>query len=351
MQERPEPDAGGSVREASMANIVYGAATSHTPMLNVAAEEWPLFEELDRQRPHLFKDGRQATYEELLALAPPSLQAELAPNTMARRHGEAMAALALLQQELATAALDAVVVIGDDQKEIYHDDLMPSVLVYRGETIANVSNRTRKLAPGWGKRPAWAQRASARYYEDAETRHYPVHAGLATHLIAVLIDREFDIATANALPDGEGEGHAFAFVHRRIMNGAPIPIVPVFLNTYYPPNQPSPRRCYRLGQVVREAVESYPEPLRIGVVASGGLSHFTVDEALDGEVIRALRDKDARALEELPRDKLNSGSSEIRNWICAAGALEHLNLRWVRYFPGYRTPAGTGTGLCFASWS
>jgi 3-O-methylgallate 3,4-dioxygenase len=135
------------------------------------------------------------------------------------------------------------------------------------------------------------------------------------------------------------------------MNGAPIPVVPVFLNTYYPPNQPSPRRCYRLGQVVREAVESYPEPLRIGVVASGGLSHFTVDEALDGEVIRALRDKDARALEELPRDKLNSGSSEIRNWICAAGALEHLNLRWVRYFPGYRTPAGTGTGLCFASWS
>jgi len=334
-----------------MANIVYGAATSHTPMLNVAAEEWPLFEELDRQRPHLFKDGRQATYEELLALAPPSLQAELAPNTMARRHGEAMAALALLQQELATAALDAVVVIGDDQKEIYHDDLMPSVLVYRGETIANVSNRTRKSAPGWGKRPAWAQRASARYYEDAETRHYPVHAGLATHLIAVLIDREFDIASANALPDGEGEGHAFAFVHRRIMNGAPIPVVPVFLNTYYPPNQPSPRRCYRLGQVVREAVESYPEPLRIGVVASGGLSHFTVDEALDGEVIRALRDKDARALEELPRDKLNSGSSEIRNWICAAGALEHLNLRWVRYFPGYRTPAGTGTGLCFASWS
>jgi len=187
------------------------------------------------------------------------------------------------------------------------------------------------------------QRASARYYEDAETRHYPVHAGLATHLIAALIDREFDITSANALPDGEGEGHAIAFVHRRIIHDLPLPVVPVFLNTYYPPNQPTPRRCYSLGRAIREAVESYPEPLRIGVVASGGLSHFTVDEALDGEVIRALREKDARALEELPRDKLNSGNSEIRNWICAAGALEHLNLRWVRYCPGYRTPAGTGT--------
>ena len=129
-----------------------------------------------------------------------------------------------------------------------------------------------------------------------------------------------------------------------------MPVVPVVLNTYYPPNQPSPRRCYRLGQAIREAIESYPENLRVGVVASGGLSHFTVDEALDREVIRALREKDAGALQGLPRARLNSGNSEIRNWICAGGALEHLDLRWVTYCPGYRTPAGTGTGLCFAQW-
>jgi hypothetical protein len=159
------------------------------------------------------------------------------------------------------------------------------------------------------------------------------------------------VSSANALPEGQGEGHAFGFVHRRLMNGAAVPVVPVVLNTYYPPNQPSPRRCYKLGQAIREAVESYPEGLRIGVVASGGLSHFTIDESLDGEVIRALREKDAAALQELPRERLNSGNSEIRNWICAAGALEHLDLSWVHYCPGYRTPAGTGTGLCFASWS
>jgi 3-O-methylgallate 3,4-dioxygenase len=130
-----------------------------------------------------------------------------------------------------------------------------------------------------------------------------------------------------------------------------VPIVPVCINTYYPPNQPTPKRCYKLGQAIRAAIESYPKDLRIGVVASGGLSHFTVDEKLDGAVIRALREKDANALRELPREQLNSGSSEIRNWICVAGALEHLELRWLNYCPGYRTPAGTGTGLCFASWS
>ena len=86
-------------------------------------------------------------------------------------------------------------------------------------------------------------------------------------------------------------------------------------------------------------------------MASGGLSHFTVDEELDREVIRALSEKDADALQGLPRRRLNSGNSEIRNWICAGVALEHLDLRCVTYCPGYRTPAGTGTGLCFAQWA
>ena len=58
-----------------MASIVFGAGTSHTPMLNMTAEEWPLFEELDRHRAHLHTDGRAATYDDLLAAAPASVQA------------------------------------------------------------------------------------------------------------------------------------------------------------------------------------------------------------------------------------------------------------------------------------
>ncbi len=86
-------------------------------------------------------------------------------------------------------------------------------------------------------------------------------------------------------------------------------------------------------------------------MASGGLSHFVIDEELDQIVIAALRAKDAATLQELPRERLNAGSSEIRNWICVAGATEHLTLDWLDYVPCYRTPAGTGTAMCFASWS
>jgi 3-O-methylgallate 3,4-dioxygenase len=180
---------------------------------------------------------------------------------------------------------------------------------------------------------------------------YPVDAGLARYLATHLVASGFDAATSDRLPRGEGEGHAFAFVHRRLLrDAAKLAVVPVFLNTYYPPNQPTPARCQAIGRQIRAAVESWPGSARIGVLASGGLSHFAIDEPFDRAIIDAFRSQDANALSALPGKKLNSGNSEIRNWIAAAGALEHLPLAWSAYVPAYRSPAGTGTGLCFAVW-
>ena len=324
-----------------MAEIVLGIATSHTPMLNAAAEDWPRFIERDRGRALLDKEGNPARYEELLDRADPAVAAELTPERVAARHREAQQAVENLAAAVRRAELDALIVVGDDHRELYDDDNLPSLLVYRGETIRN-------QPPANVSGPDWARRASARYYEEREARDYPVAARLATHLIERLIEEEFDPASSDRLPEGQSEGHAFGFVRKRLMDDPCLPMVPVLINTYFPPNQPTPRRCYRFGQAIRRAVESWPERARIGIVGSGGLSHFVVDEALDRAVIAALRDKDRETLENLPRRKLNSGSSEIRNWICAAGAAEHLDLAWSHYVPGYRTPAGTGTGLGFA---
>ena len=129
-----------------------------------------------------------------------------------------------------------------------------------------------------------------------------------------------------------------------------VPIVPVLLNTYYPPNQPTPRRCYRLGKAIREAIEGWPTSKRIGIVASGGLSHFVVDEALDRHVLEILAKKDEAAVGALPLASLDSGNSEIRNWIATAGAVEHLHMELVDYVPSYRSKAGTGVGMAFAVW-
>src|SRR4029077_9632763 len=89
-----------------------------------------------------------------------------------------------------------------------------------------------------------------------------------------------------------------------------------------------------------------PVDARIGAMASGGLSHFVVDEPFDHALIEALRRKDAAFFRAAPLTKLMSGSSEMRNWICLAGTLGPLEMQWVSYVPGYRTPALSGTGLC-----
>ena len=135
-----------------------------------------------------------------------------------------------------------------------------------------------------------------------------------------------------------------------MMNDHVIPIVPVALNTYFPPNQPRPRRCYELGQAIRARVQSAKGDARVGILASGGLSHFTVDEELDRAVLAACKNNDGAALASIPVAKLNSGSSEIRNWITMAGAAAHLKHDWQEYIPCYRSAAGTGCGMGFALW-
>ena len=41
---------------------------------------------------------------------------------------------------------------------------------------------------------------------------------------------------------------------------------------------------------------------------------------------------------------------EILNWITVGGALGGLAFDLVDYIPGYRSPAGTGVGMAFATW-
>jgi len=134
------------------------------------------------------------------------------------------------------------------------------------------------------------------------------------------------------------------------MRDAVVPVLPVAVNTYFPPNQPRPGRCLRFGQALRAAIESAPGHERVGIIASGGLSHFTVNEPLDRGVLEACRTGDGASLAAIPPAQLNSGNSEIRNWIVVAGAAEGLRTRWQEYEPFYRTPAGTGCGMAFAAW-
>jgi hypothetical protein len=235
-------------------------------------------------------------------------------------------------------------VIGDDQNEWFGPDNQPALCIYWGESVDNLPPPIEKVPPlrrlsYWG------------LYGDGANRTFPVDAALGRHLVESLTrDFDFDVAHLRVQPRHGPFGHAWSFVHQRLMGDRVVPVVPVLLNTYYPPNQPTPRRCLRLGRAIRQAIEAWPVRKRVAVVASGGLSHFFVDEELDRHVLDLLAKKDGDALGALPAAQLESGNSEIRNWIATAGAVEHLAMRLVDYVPSYRSEAGSGVGMAFAVW-
>jgi hypothetical protein len=323
-----------------MAQIVLGLGTSHSPQLSTPPEIWPVHADRDKVSSDLYRtDGRAITYNELLHIAPASIKDELTPEKWKTRYDACQRAIEREREILIETNPDVLIMVGDDQQEVINDDNVPAILIYWGETIPHLP---KSLIPAL-KAAAWA------YGE--EEKEYPVAWPLGKHLIEFLMAQKFDVAQSQFLRAGQGMGHAFSFIYRRILNNRPIPTIPIMLNTYYPPNQPSAERCFELGKALRKAVENWESDVRVAIIASGGLSHFVIDEELDMTILKAMQNNDERKLTSLRSERLKAGSSEIRNWIAIAGATQHMEMTLIDYAPCYRSPAGTGVGMAFAEWS
>jgi hypothetical protein len=328
-----------------MADIVIGIASSHTPQLSSGVDMWPDHAQRDQRYPLLGKDAEYHTYEETLAGADPEMTRELQPDVWESKYQRVQTAIESLSAALAAADADLALVIGDDQRELFIDDGIPAFACFTGTELLDMAPD----AEAFAKLPKGIQAAYWAVHGEEKAIH-PVAQELSAHIAGRLALADFDLTVFTRQPAGRTLGHAFTFPRYRLGLPAATPIVPVFVNTYYPPNVPSAARCYALGRELRRAVETWESDARVAVIASGGLTHFVIDEALDRGVLDAIATKDAAALAGIPRGKLRSGNSEILNWVTAAAVLEGLTPTILDYVPGYRTPAGTGTGMAFARW-
>lgn len=329
-----------------MADIVIGIASSHTPQLSSGVDMWPDHALRDQRSPLLLgKDAEYHTYDETLAGADPEMARELQPEVWESKYQRAQTAVSSLTATLASASVDLALVIGDDQRELFTDDGIPSFACFTGTELFDMAPDAENFA----KLPKGIQAAYWAVHGEEKAVH-PVAQELSAHIAERLALADFGLTVFTRQPAGRTLGHAFTFPRYRLGLPATTPIVPVFVNTYYPPNVPSAARCHALGRELRRAVESWATDARVAVIASGGLTHFVIDEAFDAAVLDAIAARDAAALSGLPRGKLRSGNSEILNWVTAAAALEGLAPHIVDYVPGYRTPAGTGTGMAFVYW-
>jgi protocatechuate 4,5-dioxygenase beta chain len=185
------------------------------------------------------------------------------------------------------------------------------------------------------KMPTFAVGAAKEYKHSDEgwglpvSKPYPGDPALSWHLIESLVENEFDITMCqDMLVD-----HAFTIPLSLLWPGAdnrPVRTVPIAINTVQHP-LPSPARCFKLGQAVGHALESYNSNDHVLILGTGGLSH-----QLDGTRAGFInKEFDLMCMDKLVHDpealthfsalevveKAGSQGVELLNWIAMRGAL------------------------------
>jgi protocatechuate 4,5-dioxygenase, beta chain len=230
---------------------------------------------------------------------------------------------------LAAMDPDVAVVVYNDHGLNFFLDKMPTFAVGAAREYRNADE-------GWGLPTV------APYAGDPE---------LSWHVIESLMADEFDVTSCQEML----VDHAFTVPLELLWPGRSRPAlrtVPVCLNTMQHP-LPSPLRCFKLGHAIGRAIASYPLPLRVVILGTGGLSH-----QLDGEragfinkefdlmcLERIVDDPEALArhtIHDLVRLAGTQGV-ELVSWLVARGA---LGARATRIHSHYHIPvSNTAAGL------
>ncbi len=220
------------------------------------------------------------------------------------------AAFAEVRRRLGALGCDALAVIGGDHVEGFFLDAVPALAVFVGTEAAG------EFGP-------------YRY-------RLPVHEPLARALLEDGIERGFDLVYSQAV----ALDYAFYVPLHFTMPAPPVPIVPLYVNVYLPP-QPTPRRCYAWGQALRAALDGRAE--RVALIASGGMSHFpgtdryaAPDHAFDRQLLQALAQGRGAETARLTGAELDeAGNVELRTWITLLGAVGGARAEVLCYEPSW----------------
>lgn len=246
---------------------------------------------------------------------------------------------------------DLVIVWGDDQYELFHEDCVPPFAVCAFDDLTSAL---------W-ERPFYAGRPNA-WDEPADTPYtIKGHPAAGKFLTTELLDRDIDVAYSYLPGPDRPLPAAFANTLRYLDwpgEGFPYPTVFVSVNCYgrrlvknkgglaylsqiprdpreLDPPAPSPKRCFDVGAAIGEVLAA--SPWRVALVASSSWSHAFLCEHTHFLLPDTARDQTLYDL--LANDKLGqwrdinladveyAGQHEMLNWFCLAGAVDRLGLR------------------------
>ena len=224
---------------------------------------------------------------------------------------------------------DIAVVVFNDHGNSFFLDRVPTFAVGVADGYAPIDE-------GWGP------------------RKIPPFAGAADfswHLVDTLVARHFDPLVCREIAVDHGLQVPMELFFGRPERW-PVKVVPIWVNTIQYPI-PTPQRCWQMGEVLRDAIESWPGNERIVILGTGGLSHqlqgaragFINREAdiawLDGiaadpEAYRAMSRHDYV-------ERFGAEGAELIMWLVMRGA---MNPRVKLVHKHYYAPASmTGVGM------
>jgi len=162
-----------------------------------------------------------------------------------------------LGRRIRAPRLDALVIISPDHWVNFFIDNLPMICIGVGDTHG-------------GPNEPWM-------VKEFPHPTLPGHPQLARHILDTALETGFEPSVSHQMLLDHG------FCIPLLKAGVdPLPIVPIVFNDIEPPF-PTVRRCYAWGEMLAQAIATMPGDLRVGVLASGGLSH-SVGEATMGLV-------------------------------------------------------------------
>jgi len=233
---------------------------------------------------------------------------------------ECMAQIAAMGERFSAANADALVVVADDHLNAFSFNAVPAMCVRIGRDVQRMSQDHAE--------------AFDKVLEHMPER-YPLHEALAGAILEQGLEAGFDLAMSWEAPID----HAF-LSPVNVMHGtrAIRPLVPIWINCFVAP-QPTARRCFAFGRHIARVVAA--SPWTVGIIATGGLSHFPelslprvgeTDTVFDRKLIHWMETGEHEPLLALSADELHkSGEHEFLNWMVLLGAVTPARAD-VRYF-------------------
>lgn len=222
---------------------------------------------------------------------------------------------------------DTVIVIGDDHYENFSPRCIPSCLIVTGDIELSAHAQVLGM----------------------EQQVIPNNEALAMHILETGYAEGVDWAFSKAL----GVDHAVAVPYHMSLKRYPdMKVIPIYLNCVVAPFIGS-RRAFQVGQSMLSAVNSWSGDERVVVFGTGGISHWVgapgmghVNEEFDQQILNMVEQGDIEGMIALSDadvlEQAGNGALEIKNWLCALGALPDAKAEIMAYEPIPQWVTGCG---------